>query len=126
MISKDRMRSVVKQAIQIFPTDITIKRKHKDKYGQEDGTYDIITNLTGVLYKDDSSSATIFFSMGENNFTKGPNSVHFLTDWSEDALKVKPLDIIETTSQDVQQSYEIQDTGANMEIYLNMLIKEVD
>ncbi|WMU07947.1 hypothetical protein vBCtySFA88_00015 [Clostridium phage vB_CtyS-FA88] len=126
MISKDRMRSVVKQAIQIFPTDITIKRKHKDKYGQEDGTYDIITNLTGVLYKDDSSSATIFFSMGENNFTKGPNSVHFLTDWSEDALKVKPLDIIETMSQDVQQSYEIQDTGANMEIYLNMLIKEVD
>ncbi|ADL40316.1 hypothetical protein phiCTP1_gp15 [Clostridium phage phiCTP1] len=123
MISKKRMRNIVKQTIQVLPTDIAVKRKHKDKYGQEDGTYDIITNLTGVLYRDDSS---VFFSMGENNFTKGPNSVHFLTDWSEDALKVKPLDIIETTSQDVQQSYEIQDTGANMEIYLNMLIKEVD
>jgi hypothetical protein len=124
MISKERMRNVVKKAIQQLPTTVKIKRKQVDQYNQETGEYDDIATLTGVLYKNDTSSS-LFFNMGTNNFTQEPNSVYFLCDWSEDSIKVKPLDILETQDQEVQQTFEVQDPGANMEIYFNMQLKEV-
>ena len=124
MISKERMRNVVKRAIQQLPTTVKIKREQKDKYHEKTGEYDDIATLTGVLYKNDTSNS-LFFNMGTNNFTQEPSSIYFLCDWSEDSIKVEPLDILETQDQDIQQTFEVQDPGANMEIYLNMQLKEV-
>ncbi|UZQ49109.1 hypothetical protein [Clostridium kluyveri] len=124
MISKFRMRNVVKRAIQQLPTTVIIKRKQVDKYHQETGEYDEIATLMGVLYKNDTSNS-LFFNMGTNNFTQQPSLIYFLCDWSEDSIKVKALDILETQDQDIQQTFEIQDPGSNMEIYLNMQLKEV-
>lgn len=124
MISKERMRNVVKKAIQQLPTTVKIKREREDKYHEKTGEYDDIATLTGVLYKNDTSNS-LFFNMSTNNFTQDPNSIYFLCDWNEDSIKVKSLDILETQDQDIQQTFEIQDPGANMEIYLNMQLKEV-
>lgn len=124
MISKFRMRNVVKRAIQQLPTTVIIKRKQVDKYHQETGEYDEIATLIGVLYKNDTSNS-LFFNMGTNNFTQQPSLIYFLCDWNEDSIKVKALDILETQDQDIQQTFEIQDPGTNMEIYLNMQLKEV-
>jgi len=130
MISKERMRDIVVKAVQTFPTKVNIRRKHLNQYKEWDGTYDDVAQLTGVLYKNDTAS-NIFFSFtgtdsAASNFTKPDTQTYFITDWNADALKVKPLDILDTVDNDVNQRFEIQEPGANMEIYLNMALKEVE
>jgi len=132
MISKERMRNVVIKAIQQLPTRVNIRRKHYNQYKEWDGTYEEITQLTGVLYKNDTGS-NIFFSLTNSasngaaaNFIKSDIQTYFITDWNAEALKVKPLDILETIDNDVNQRFEIQEPGANLEIYLNMGLKEVE
>jgi len=123
-LSKIALRKIVQQAIQQLPTTVKIKRKHLNDFGEEDGTYDDIVTLTGVLYKNDSSPSNFYAMNQGNNYTKGLDITFFLTDWNIDSTLVKDLDVLITVDNDINKVYDIQDTGENMEIYHNMQLSK--
>lgn len=116
-IDKEKIRKATILAINKMPSKAKIYRETKNKYGEPTG-YDLISEVTGVFYKDSRANASLRVDdIGKIISTNIPK---FLVDYNDQSKVINRLDLIELENG---EKYLIIDPNNCFDIYMDMTLE---
>ena len=116
MLNKEYIKSKVKQAIELMPSDGVVYREILNKIGEKAG-YRKVIELRGVLYSNESNSK-INITLNDKGELLNKPYKNYLLVYTD---KVQQTDLIYVANK----FYKINDLGENMKIYNQMRLEEV-
>ena len=115
-LNKNELINIVKESIELMPSDGVVYREILNKIGEKEG-YIKVTDLRGVLYTNESS-AKINIALDDKGELLNKPYKNYLLVYTD---QVKQTDLIYVEDK----FYKITDLGENMKIYNQMRLEEV-
>ena len=115
-LNKNELINIVKESIELMPSDGVVYREILNKIGEKAG-YRKVIELRGVLYSNESNSKINITLNDKGELLNKPYKNYLLVYTDQ----VKQTDLIYVEDK----FYKINDLGGNMKIYNQMKLEEV-
>lgn len=117
-INKEYLKKKVIEGIQKMPYVVDVYREKLNNYNECIG-YELITQLTGVLYTDSKKSHEALLKDEGEIYSKSIKI--FLVDYNMESIKVHKGDILKHNNN---QFWKVLNPGEEFEIYFEMVVQE--
>lgn len=117
-LSKEYLRKKVIEGINKMPYDVGVYREKLNAYKECIG-YELITQLTGVLYTDSKKAQEALLKDEGEIYSKSIKI--FLVDYNMESMKVRKGDILKYNNN---QFWKVLNPGEEFEVYFEMVVQE--
>lgn len=117
-LSKEYLRKKVIEGINKMPYDVVVYREKLNAYKECIG-YELITQLTGVLYTDSKKAQEALLKDEGEIYSKSIKI--FLVDYNMESMKVRKGDILKYNNN---QFWKVLNPGEEFEVYFEMVVQE--